>query len=631
MALSTFELAQLGLAAGGAGLQAYGANQATKQNKEQLAMQRRLEAMRNQQNLEMQLLNRRDNQAVNFAEANPLGAEQDFARKQAVRAAILPALQGAARQGGGPTDPAIAAAYRAPANPLAGLDLSRIQSTLSPEATAASLADRRVATAGLDPTAASYRPSLSNFGLDGDGQFDQLVNTRNTEALGAEAESEGALRQMAMAQLGLTEQQAQELEKKGGSGFWKKLAKVGIIAGGAALMATGVGGPAGAAIIGAAAGAGSGAIDGGWRGALIGAGTGALTGGLGGGAVGAGAARAAGATTGQLVRSAILNPRTIAQMAGAGIGGQTGAAVGLASNFLPGANYGRLGVPGAGFEGNTSGAVPGFSPADTTPPTSPFIEGSRGLGNTGGFAPAVPQNRPTLPAAPRGVAPRPSAPNFNLGGSSGAPQQPSVRNAGFPNQQVGPFPGAQPSLPPRPNFGLGPQLPQGPAIRGPLGQGPGPFPGAQPGLPPAPNFGVRPQPMTSHAAAPPPLAASHNPNFIQQADLDLARGGRPWTGPAPAGMQPGPVPNPLISTAPVSGTPVAGFPGGLSRVLMQSIPRGLAPTVAGYGPAGLGHVAGGPAGVPATQMPRGFSPQLQQLLAQLPDGALRQFLMRGGR
>jgi hypothetical protein len=643
MALSTYEMAQLGLAGAGAGLSAYAANQSTEQNKEQLAMQRRLEAMRNAQNLELQLLNRRDNQAVNFAEANPLGGEVDFARRQAIRSAILPGIARAASNPGGPTDPAIRSTFTSPTNPLAGIDLSRILATSSPTATAAALTDRRNATAGLDPEAAAYRTPLSALGVEGADDFDALANTRTTELLGQQDESEQALRESAKAQLNLTEEQAKELEKKGGSGFWKKLAKVGIIAGGAALMATGVGGPAGAMLIGAATGAGSGAIDGGWRGALIGAGTGALTGGMGGGAAGAGAARLAGATTGQLVRSAILNPQTLAQMAGAGIGGRTGAAIGLASNFLPGANYANLGVRNAGFEGanTTLGGVPGGVPIDRMAPTSPFLEGSRP--SSIGFNPARPTVTPNSPQAPLqasrgpvGVRPPGGAPLTFGGGNApvgqttapGAVPPPNVnQNPLF--QRPGPFPGSQPGLPPPTNFGpTGPAAPQGPAPN--LANNPlfrmASY-GGTPQLPPRTNFNVGP------GGAPTSPEPGPGVGLPSQFDLGLAGGGIPNT---PPRVGPGPIPDPrfqFLQGQSVQGAPPGGLPGGaMGQRFLQTVGRQLGPyNLPGrtYGPAGLGNVSGGP-GLPAG-LPSGANPQIAQLIQSLPDGALRNFLLRGGR
>ncbi len=344
LGMSNAELAQLGIAGASGLASGYAANNATKLNAQQLAMQQRLAAMQNQQQLEQSLLNQRTSNAAAFADRSPLGAEQDYARKQAMLAAILPQLT---RMGsnGGPTDPAIRAAYNAPKNPLQGMDISRLMQTISPDATARALTDRRTALAGIDPTAAQqYRP-LSDYGLDNEGVFNQETQFRANQRQAENDESIASLRQSAMDQLGLSEQQAQQAEQQHGHSIWKTLAKVGIIAGGAiaTAMTAGAASPALAAAIGAGTGAASGAIDGGWRGALMGGAIGGVTGGLmpGGSAAsgGAGAARAAGASTADIIRQSILNPRTIGQMTGAGIGGSTGAAISGASAFLPGANY----------------------------------------------------------------------------------------------------------------------------------------------------------------------------------------------------------------------------------------------------------------------------------------------------
>jgi hypothetical protein len=445
LGMSNFELAQLALGgvAGAAG--AYSANQNTKQNKEQLAMQRRLEAMRNQQNLDMQLLNRNDNQARDFSNANPLGAEQKYATRQATLASILPGLKASAQNMGGPTDPAIASTFQSPTSPLAGMDLSRIMQTLSPDATARAITDRRMATSALDPTAAqNFRP-LTDYGLDPTGAFNAETEQRTTELLAEEGAAEGALREMAKAQLGLTEEAAQRLEQSGGSSIWKKLAKVGIIAGGAALMATGVGGPAGAALIGAGMGAGNAALDGaGWKGILGSAALGGVTGGVGGGAASS-------------VKSAILNPRTIAQMAGAGIGGKVGAGISLGSNFLPGASAAPK--PGASVGTNAQVTPPlGYGQASGVPnnaqgllnsakPLANNLQGFPGAVQPNQVRPPAPtaSNGPRMPVAPPQGAPaggqvygRPAGPY----GPAGYPAAPQGGYQGPPQIQGGGGPGA---------------------------------------------------------------------------------------------------------------------------------------------------------------------------------------------
>jgi hypothetical protein len=395
LGMTNYELAQLGIQAGAGLASGLGQRKANEMSKEEVALKNRILALQNMANTESMIGAQRQDRANQFADRNPLGAEQQYAMRQMIRQAILPQLQNSVRNMGGPTNPNVASRFQGPQSPLANMDLSGIMNTLSNEATTQALVDRRNSLAAIDPTSAQYFNPLSTLGLDRTGVGDYQNQLRTQERLQENDQTDMILRDMAKQQYGLTEEKAQEMERRGGGGFWRNLAKVGIIAGGAALMATGVGGPAGAMLIGAATGAGSGAIDGGWRGALIGAGMGAATGGLGGGAAGAGAARAAGATTGQLVRSAILNPQTIGQMTGAAIGGRTGALIGLGSGFLPGANYGRLGVPNAGFEraNTTLGGIPGNASIDTTAPTSPFLE-SRNI--TGGSPVTPNMHRPQL-------------------------------------------------------------------------------------------------------------------------------------------------------------------------------------------------------------------------------------------
>lgn len=114
------------------------------------------------------------------------------------------------------------------------------------------------------------------------------------------------------------------------SSIWKKLAKVGLIAGGG--IATAMTGGALAPLIGAATGFGSGAIDGGLKGGLMGAGMGALTGGIGGGGAAAGVKQGLGSA----VKSTLSNPKNLLNMGGAAVGGAPGAAMQLASGLVRG-------------------------------------------------------------------------------------------------------------------------------------------------------------------------------------------------------------------------------------------------------------------------------------------------------
>lgn len=126
---------------------------------------------------------------------------------------------------------------------------------------------------------------------------------------------------------------------KDGSGFWHKLAKIGAIA--APIVAAPFTGGASLAMIGAGAGAAEGALSGGgWKGAALGAGLGAIPG-LGGAGQGANAARQAGMSATQAIEKAVLNPRALAQIGSSALPGKAGMIAGMASSFLPGANWGN--------------------------------------------------------------------------------------------------------------------------------------------------------------------------------------------------------------------------------------------------------------------------------------------------
>lgn len=151
-------------------------------------------------------------------------------------------------------------------------------------------------------------------GQFGQARYADLVNRRDVER-------EAVMRALA--------DDVKGEKKKKGSSFWKKLAKVGLVAG--AGVATAMTGGAAAPLIGAAAGAGSGALDGGWKGALMGAGLGAATGGLGGGA-----ASGVKAGVGSALKSTLTNPQMLARMGGAAIGGPAGDIIQAGAGFLPG-------------------------------------------------------------------------------------------------------------------------------------------------------------------------------------------------------------------------------------------------------------------------------------------------------
>ena len=478
LGMSNFELAQLGLAGatGVAGAVAGGG-----QRKENRADQARaeLQAILSQiGGYHQDRLDTGRNDAVNFAAAQgPLGGEQRYVQRNNVMRSILPGL--ASQQPLRSQDPNIARLQPQQSNPLAGLLggdgqlRPDIATTFSDNATSRAITDRRQALARLNPNF-DFQP-LSDYGLTQDADaFHQEVVGAGQETQALRDEEYAAIEQVLGRQLSIAERAQAEQETKksgGGGGFWKSLAKIGMVIGGAALTATGIGGPAGAALIGAGVGAGTGAIDGGWKGALMGGGLGAVSGGLAGGS---------GAAGGTSVRNAILNPQTLGRAVGAGVGGPAGQAIGMASSFLPGARPNAPRMPG-GAEGNVNlanfGMLPGGTQGSQVPPVGPaFLNNSFNPMNSAG-APfmAGPQQPaqvrgPGLQAAsrpPRG-APGPLAP-------AGPPVQPPTPPGAPAGWQGPPMPPAAPGAAQTAPAPRGPQMANvtGPNILQQLLGGPG--------------------------------------------------------------------------------------------------------------------------------------------------------------
>lgn len=277
-----------------------------------------------------------------LANAMPLGAEQDLA----TRMALLRGLSAAGQAG--PTvetsgNPALQArlAAQPTRNVLAGWARPDVVQAISPEATARSIAERRKALAGLDPN--------FQFGGMGDYGVPDLggeVSGYASSVQGRRAQAEGTLlnylqQQMNEAQAPLVPQaQTMQAGTTGQTGekktpWWKRALKVAAAA--APIVAAPFTSGATLALIGAGSGALAGGLDGGMQGALTGGALGAATAGLGGGAAGSAAKRQIGESVRSAVQRSILNPRALAQLAGAGIGGQTGQTLQMASTMLPGA------------------------------------------------------------------------------------------------------------------------------------------------------------------------------------------------------------------------------------------------------------------------------------------------------
>lgn len=321
--------------------------------------------------------------------ASPLGAEQQLAYQMA-RAR---GLSGVAEnfQPVMPTSADIAGLIRPTTNVLGAFTTPDFRQAISPEATARSIAERRKALAGVDPT--------FQFGSMGDYGLPNLEKEVATYAQGVAADRlsrENLLQDLllqqtkAAAAFPQTVAQAQGMQgvppsqtaaqKPKKNAWWKKVLNVAATA--APIVAAPFTGGTSLALIGAGAGALKGALSGGAKGALTGAAMGAATSAIGGGAAGAAAKRGISEgvkeSASAAIKRAILNPRALTQLGGAAIGGQAEQLAQMASPFLPGATAFRPGmVPGfenqlpPGFRGPLQPIVgpgaEGFSTEFTSP------------------------------------------------------------------------------------------------------------------------------------------------------------------------------------------------------------------------------------------------------------------------
>ena len=168
--------------------------------------------------------------AAGVLEANPLGAMQGYAQKQALQAAILGMLQNfKGYQPGG----AIGAAT--PAMPK--FDFSGVSALYSPDATMAALSQRQQDLSTLNPSAAQYDLSTLYGGAAQPWMDKNTAHAQNAQA--QMTASNGALQdQLSQAIRGgidtdnarfeqlMKQQQAQQQKSSGGSGFLGGLLKV---------------------------------------------------------------------------------------------------------------------------------------------------------------------------------------------------------------------------------------------------------------------------------------------------------------------------------------------------------------------------------------------------------------------
>jgi hypothetical protein len=231
--------------------------------------------------------------------ANPLGANQKFAAKNALMSAILPQLQNFNYT---PGDPAIADAMGKTTGgfrlPEGGLPKELIDSMYGKAATLESLSQHDKQLAGINPQQPSSNYQNFGFSKEDADPFMASVDQYQKGVQARQGSSQQAVQQALENDIVGQHQKAKDddwLEinspapqgyhwhdgelSQDGSGFWHKLAKYGGIAG--AGLATAMTGGAASPLLIAAIGAGSGAAagwgsGGGTKGALLGAAGGAL-------------------------------------------------------------------------------------------------------------------------------------------------------------------------------------------------------------------------------------------------------------------------------------------------------------------------------------------------------------------
>ena len=390
-------------------------------------------------------LNRDINAAWDFAAQSPLGAEQLLARNMA-RMRQVGQAAGQYRPPTGMSPAASAFAAQQP-NFLAPFASADFQQTVSPEATARSIAERRKALAAINP---SFQfGSMSDFGLPSldtevaqyqTGVRDRRQTSENEQLrLLTEQMREASASQIPGATGATTPGTGTTAPKK--PSLLRRIAGAALTA--APIVAAPFTGGTSLALIGAGAGAAKGLLEGGGM-------QGALTGGLTGAATSAllgGASRGAGEATGAAVKRAILNPRALAQIAGGAAGGQTGAALQMLSAALPGASAAPTRGQGQSFLDTASPVFGQAAPARTPGVTfgdSPMAGGAP----TGAFRPDIKTFSPAAAFAPSAVGRTRIAPG--RASTQAAAPLPSETAAMFRSRAQLPYPEAMPETTYRP-------------------------------------------------------------------------------------------------------------------------------------------------------------------------------------
>ena len=348
-----------------------------------------------------------------LADRAPLGAEQNFAEQMARRRG-LGQVASQYQPSGGMSPAASAFALQSPnmLAPYAGADY---QQTVSRDATARSIAERRKALAGVDPN--FQFGSMGDYGLPDLGgevsQYAQGVQSRRQQSeqemlrLLTEQMREASAAQIPGQTPTTTAAGAASAAQTKKPSLLKRIANVALTA--APIVAAPFTSGTSLALIGAGAGAAKGLLGGGGV-------QGALTGGLTGAASSAlmgGAPQMRGEAASSAIKRAILNPRALAQLAGGAVGGQTGDALTMASAALPGMRQGPRGLVTDNRMTEKSlpvGLGPAARPATQLlplePPTPPVPQTAPQV------AASTPTPAPRRPATP--PPPRPAAPDAGL-------------------------------------------------------------------------------------------------------------------------------------------------------------------------------------------------------------------------
>jgi hypothetical protein len=239
----------------GAGISAYADNKQGQANTRQQAAQFAAQMALQQQS---QAENQRQGAAGAAAAAAPLGANENFAAKQALRSMVLSGLRNPSVQA---SDPGVAAAMPKITSafqlPEGGVPQS-VLAHLSPSATAGAIANRQNHISNIDPNAPGVNFERMGFGAADAAGPQAETNAFQGQALGRFDDQQTKTAENLKLALAQSQAAAQDPEKKKGGGFLGKLGGALKFAAPIAAMAIpGLGPLAAAAIAGGGTAAGS--------------------------------------------------------------------------------------------------------------------------------------------------------------------------------------------------------------------------------------------------------------------------------------------------------------------------------------------------------------------------------------